>query len=670
MKHSNKIMKKIILLGTACLLYFANSYGQQNYLVEDKDIPKQINAHLEKLTSWICEGDIKDRDKAEHIYYWITHHLKGDAATFNKEEKIHFRKAKQILQRRKGDSDEFSLLLKTMYEYAGIPCHIVTGYEKNELYENGAGFYNPNHTWNAAYIEQQWQLIDTYNGAGEFMMDLNWLKKQLQKINKKKLYTTTKIKFKNKYNPAFFLQHPLEVRLTRVPVDPIWQLADSVLPLYIFEKNEQDIINFNKKFAKTKQTNPALYDISRLTESKMILECADRTFAYNPRYTAMKAEKHMALAQELLKKVNNTSQFEEAKKLIDQTKSELTNSKDILQIQKTEIGKEYDELRKVNNEKKSDVLKYKHSFTDMNRKFILTLKNEAQTAERKITTLKTENNLKVKLLTKTSQKNLNKALQHHPSQQELTQISQQQDSISKRKEEIFKNEENIDVLKNKINTDQEYQSQLLDTLKLYIKKTDSSLQKEALARSKKQDSFDDSVMAIRKNVYYYKTDRIDLSQLQFIELHDRIQSNYEKIKTLYLANYEKNNKNFIDLETGNKIGADHNQLATNYAVSKQSNTETLNGIIHNNQYQIAYLKNIIPVFKQLKNIYQHENDFFEYLTNTEDDRKEYVKDMLDKGETIDQKHNDQKKEMITDLKKDIDKQMKIVNHPKKKKTKR
>ncbi len=661
-------MKKILLIGMVCMLNQFSTYAQANYLKPENEISKQILYNTEKLSNWLCEGTQKDRDKAANIFYWITHHIKRDAASFNKEEKIHFRTSNQILKRRKADSDEFAMLLKTMYEYVGIPCHAITGYEKNELYENGAGFYNPNHTWNAAYVEQQWQIIDAFNGAGEYIMDLNWFKKQLQKINKKKLYTTTKIKFKFVYNPTYFLQNPLEVRQTRVPVDPIWQLTDSILPLSIFEQSEQEIKNFNQKFARTKQTNPVLYEISKMTSSKMILECADRTFAYNPRYTAMKAEKHLALAQELLKKVNLTQKLDEVKELINQTKYELNNSKDVLQIQHSEIKKEYDELRKVNSEKKSDVLKYKHSFTDMNRKFILTCKNDAQTAERKITNLKTENNLKRNLLAKINHKNLNKALQHNsPPQEELKQLSQLQDSIRRRQEEIIKNEENIDVLKNKINYDQVYQNQLLDSLNIYIRKTDSSLQKEAIARSKKQDSFDDSVIAIRKNVYYYKTDRIDLIQQDYFDLHDSIQSNYEKIKRLYLANVDINNNNSLDLLTSQKLGAEQNQLSTHFVENKQANIEALNGIIYNNEYQIAYLKSIIPIFKQLNKIYENENSFFDYLTNTEDDRKEYVKNILDKAESIDTKHNTQKKDLIQEYKKDIDKELKSAQHKKKKK---
>ncbi len=156
-------------------------------------------------------------------------------------------------------------------------------------------------------------------------------------------------------------------------------------------------------------------------------------------------------------------------------------------------------------------------------------------------------------------------------------------------------------------------------------------------------------------------------QQDYFDLHDSIQSNYEKIKRLYLANVDINNNNSLDLLTSQKLGAEQNQLSTHFVENKQANIEALNGIIYNNEYQIAYLKSIIPIFKQLNKIYENENSFFDYLTNTEDDRKEYVKNILDKAESIDTKHNTQKKDLIQEYKKDIDKELKSAQHKKKKK---
>jgi hypothetical protein len=69
----------------------------------------------------------------------------------------------------------------------------------------------------------------------------------------------------------------------------------------------------------------------------------------------------------------------------------------------------------------------------------------------------------------------------------------------------------------------------------------------------------------------------------------------------------------------------------------------------------------------MKTLYEKQNSYFDYLINNEDNRKEYVKKMLDKSEDIDKKHNEQKKEMLKDYKEDLDNEFTKVKKRKKKK---
>ena len=171
----------------------------------------------------------------------------------------------------------------------------------------------------------------------------------MQKWHKKKLYTSTKLKFQYEYNPKYLFQDPEEVRLDRVPVDPIWQLTDTVMPIALFEKNEADIIFFNEHYSQPKQYAITLSEIYNLSENDYILECADRTYAYNPRYTEMKANKHIALGNEKIKAVNKSVNEKEAIDIVKSTKEELDTAKNLLTTQKKAIQKKELMLPNINN---------------------------------------------------------------------------------------------------------------------------------------------------------------------------------------------------------------------------------------------------------------------------------------------------------------------------------
>ena len=476
----------------------------------------------------------------------------------------------------------------------------------------------------------------------------------MQKVNKDKLYTSSKIKFNYDFKPEYYLQDVEELRLTRLPVDPVWQLTDSAMPIAIFEGSIDGIRYFNEHNSKPAQNQSKLYDLNQLNENEAILEAADRTYAFNPRYTSLKAQKHFALAQESLKKLKGKKDYNFVLEESEKAKSELTASKDILNQQKTEIGKEYDELRKVNNEKRSDVIRYKKNFTDMNRKFILKAKNEIQQAEQKKLTLTNETNVKRKKVNEPFKINTSKS----NSPKQSNEINRLLDSVSKRKALIYQINEEISGASQENEWDRKLQNSLIDSLNYAFKKTDSALKKEAVARSKKQDSFDDSVRTIRKTVFTYKNQGVDIIQQQYFDLYDSIQQHFETNKLKYQLIQDKAQLNAKNIEAAIQAGADAKEMQ--YAIDElqKIKKQSLEGCIQNNEQYKQYLTSHIHTFTQMKKIYEAENDYFDYLTKTEDDRKEYVKNLLDKAEEIDQKHNEQRKDIVKTMKDNVDASLK------------
>lgn len=608
-----------------------------------------------------------DSQRVANIFYWVAHNIAWDTKSFNKEEKLKFRKSNEVLKSKTAKPREYAQLIKDLCEMVGVKAMVILGYEKNELYEDGAGFYSPNHAWNAVLIGNKWLLLDACNAAGSEFMDLSWWKKKMQKLHKKKLYTSTKLKFKFDYKPEYLFQDPEEVRLTRIPIDPLWQLTDTVMPISIFEKTEADISAFNEQYSHPKQFAITLSELYNLSENEYILECADRTYAYNPRFTEMKASKHIALANEKIKKVSKASDRLEAGEVVKMTKIELDTAKNILTEQKKEITEEYVQLRKVNNEKRTDVTKYKQSFTTVNIKHIAGLNTRINNANSKITSLSSDSKSKSKRINDINYASYAKTKTINPEKSEKDiEVLKVKDSIMSRNSKIAILNEEINVFKNQIASDKEERSRIIDSMNVYIKLSDSAFYKEAVARSKKQDSFDDSVKALRSKLYYYKITKLDGLQNQYFEKYDTLLASYEIVKKDYAYIIDASKKNTKDLEALKKMSSKDN-MESIYTSNSETYKDAIRAYVNNNLSCANFLKGEIKSLGEMKALYEKQNNYFDYLINNEDNRKEYVKKMLDKSEDIDKKHNEQKKEMLKDYKEDLDNEFTKVKKRKKKK---
>ncbi len=625
-----------------------------------------VSGSLMNIANSMSVNTDNDSQRVANIFYWVAHNIAWDTKSFNKEEKLKFRHSKDVLKSKTATPREYAQLIKDLCELTGIKAMVIPGYEKNELYEDGAGFYNPNHVWNAVLVGNRWLLVDVCNGAGGQYMDLSWWKKKMQKMHKKKLYTSTKVKFKYEYKPEYLFQDPEEVRLTRVPVDPIWQLTDTVMPISIFEKSESDIREFNEKYSRPKQYAITLSEVYNLSDNEYTLECADRTYAYNPRYTAMKASKHIAQANEKIKKVNKAKDKTEAAEIVKMTKTELDTAKSILSEQKKEISEEYTLLRKVNNEKRTDVTRYKQTFTSANRKHLATITSKQNNASSKSKSLGDDSRAKAKRINDIKVGNYAKSKVIAPEKKDNDPVVLKlKDSIMSRNSRMSILKEEINVYKNRIASDKEDKSRIIDSLNVYIKLSDSAFYKEAVARSKKQDSFDDSIRTLRSKLYYYKADRLDGFQNLYFEKYDSITSAYDIIKKEYAYIIDASKKNTKDIEALKKMVSNDN-MENSYYSNADEYKDAIRGYINNNLGTTNFLKSEVKTLGQMQNLYTKQNDYFDFLINNEDNRKEYVNKMLDKSESIDKKHNEQRKEMLNDYKDDLDKEFTKVKKRKKK----
>ena len=181
----------------------------------------------------------------------------------------------------------------------------------------------------------------------------------------------------------------------------------------------------------------------------------------------------------------------------------------------------------------------------------------------------------------------------------------------------------------------------MENLRIYILKTDSSFRKEALARSRKQDSFDDSVKNLRSILYYYKTEIVDSLQKQYFKNYETILSEYDKTKKNYTTVLNWTEDNVKDYETHKKLNNASIKLEELYNESLLLNQQAKYGFINNNLSQINYIKMNKPAITGMKKVYEKQNKYFNYLINNEDNRKAYVKKILEKNEELEKKRNTQ-----------------------------
>ncbi|MBK8143978.1 MAG: hypothetical protein IPK62_02710 [Bacteroidetes bacterium] len=240
------------------------------------------------------------------------------------------------------------------------------------------------------------------------------------------------------------------------------------------------------------------------------------------------------------------------------------------------------------------------------------------------------------------------------------------DSIQSRKSKISIIDGEINMLKNKIAVDKETKKEIVDSMNVYIKLTDSSFYKEAVARSKKQDSFDDSIKVLRSKLYYYKVDKLDAFQTSYFTLYDTILANYEQIKKHYTYILDASRKNSMEMEALKKMSSKLN-LESAFDANGVTYKDAVRAYINNNLAIVNYLNSNSKTLTEMKTLYTNQNAYFDFLINNEETRKEHVKKLLDKAEEIDKKHNEQKKEMVKDYKEELDQEYLKVKKRKKKK---
>lgn len=152
------------------------SYVNRNSRSVDFYSPDSLS---KKLTSAYST----DREKLQSIFRWITENIAYKTKTTLVSRKatkpaiedpddsqdsstsLHERIAKEVLRNKEAVCDGYARLLKTLCDYAGLRCEIITGYARTNMNRVGEQFKS-NHRWNAVLVDSNWYLMDATWASG------------------------------------------------------------------------------------------------------------------------------------------------------------------------------------------------------------------------------------------------------------------------------------------------------------------------------------------------------------------------------------------------------------------------------------------------------------------------------------------------------------------------
>lgn len=164
---------------------------------------------IHSVFNWMA-GNIKyDVKKAEEFR---DRSRKKDQKYRNEEER-NADLLMQVIKKKKGVCQDYSLLFDAILRELGYESYIVKGYTKND---KGKVNKSLGHTWNAVKVNGAWKLYDPTWAAG---------------------YVDHYDRFIQEYNEEWYDVLPETMIRTHMPYDPMWQLSSHPIPYSVFENN-------------------------------------------------------------------------------------------------------------------------------------------------------------------------------------------------------------------------------------------------------------------------------------------------------------------------------------------------------------------------------------------------------------------------------------------------
>ncbi len=157
-----------------------------------------------------------DAERARAIYRWIADRISYDDAAFNRG-RYGLPHAQAVLQTRRGVCEDYANLFDALARQAGIASKKIIGFSKGFSYLVAKNTLEPDHAWNAVYIDSTWQLVDVTWAAG------------YGQVQNGLLHST------KRFDSYWFCTPPEEFIFLHLPSEGRWQLLPQTLSVAEFE---------------------------------------------------------------------------------------------------------------------------------------------------------------------------------------------------------------------------------------------------------------------------------------------------------------------------------------------------------------------------------------------------------------------------------------------------
>lgn len=615
-----------------------------------KTAPTKVSGDVQALVDYLCDPMSSDTTKANIIYNWITHNIAYDIKSAKNPDRP-TPDALTILKEKKATSEGYSLLFLEMCKAVGLEAVRITGYVKSWYFDNGDNFYMAGNEWCAVMIDRRWELVDPMMGAGQITRAPGWLRAQMNRIGKEKIQYYKKEVFEFKYDPEYFIVNPLLMRYSHLPVDPLWQLCKTPMPLEIFETGDSAVAYFNDENPGRVNRSPELEYMARLEAGLQLKEYADRGYKFNRRYDVLLAMKEQVKANEMLKKhamrkgLPPRRNYEEANK-------GMSLAEGYVKKQKGYIPEQYAELKKKNLAKNKEATDYIRKIRTQNKALIAKCRMHATSAERKKKLLgnkleKVANTLEgISPLRIDSIKTV--SIQRDKESPLLITLA---DSIKAKEARLKKNNFGMIDKIHGLTLLQEENTALFNALIQNQLLSDTLLIFQAEARIHFRDNYDDEVkmyMAAFDDVRFVKRDTM---QKRYLKNFDTLTVYYENLIKVYQQQADLYKGALRDMEQYRRQNNKEDFILASYSNAANGYRQTMSQYKETIEVYQKFLEDNIKTFTERADSYEMESDVLDRMDEAEVARKDAEETALNESRTYEERQLDKLLQSINAMQK-------------------
>lgn len=624
-------------------------------------IPGNYGTDVDAIAAAICIDMKTDRQKANAIYNWITHNIAYDVNAMYKLGNNEDDKVAKALKTKKAICGGYAELYTALCKSVGLSSVAIEGYAKDFIFDNGDEMYIPRHAWNAVRIDGNWELVDATWGAGSLYQKNSWLRMLLNKLLMQKKLKAKNLRFKFVYDPQYFAQNPEVFRLKHIPLDPLWQLTDTIMPLFIFEAGDSAVKEFNL-ISKPLHSSPILDKIATFGQKQKDFELADRAFAYNSRYQGAMAYKNSLLADSSLKRITASTNVKIADSLVKSASSNMKTALDYVKKQKKNLPEEYMKLNRKNKAKSMEAKQYVRQIKTDDKRLLAECKKHAKSSDSKYDRArkKMADVQKRKRTLNTGHIN-NIETNKTPKKAGSPELEAIEDSVLARNTRLEVMLHDIAVKETYAKELMHNNSKLVDSLAISLSEEDSLLRREAIERLSMHDSYDDEVKLwsnLFKQQKYHITDTL---MKYYFAGFDSVSAKFEDLQKSYTAvlnTYKSNVRSLEQYKKWNEGDADlknrYSKMVSDYGAAIDSASQSIN-------LYGAYLKTNKKIFASLTKVGKHQLTIVDYMEKAEKSRQELESRTLARKKYIDLKENEKQKNSLQKAIKELDKADKSIS---------